>query len=184
MTRAELIEKIANYLDDAYAYGEATPREAALFVISAIEAAGFRIVPSEVAASLRSISLAEHLFDRHMRIARKRLDEAEAAAAKGDRTRQSIASTEAERHRFAALELRLVIDCFHTDDARKAPDYLLISRKLVEEARACMRETGWHLAPASEPFSADGVLECAVADIERRFEELLTASPVAAKEGE
>lgn len=102
MTRAELIEKIANYLDDAYAYGGETPREAALFVIPTIEAAGFRIVPL----------------------------------------------------------------------------------KLIVEAHACMRATGWQLAPASEQVSDDGVLEYAVAEIEEQFAAMVAASPIAAKEEE
>lgn len=121
MTREQLVEKVAGTLRDAWRDARTMPWnvEDAKSVLAAIEAGGLRIVPAEATAPLRSISLAEHLFDRHMGIARKRLDEAEAAAAKGDRARQSIASTEAERHRFAALELRLVIDCFYTDDARE-----------------------------------------------------------------
>lgn len=47
MTREQLIEKIADCVDEAYAYGGLTPREAAQFVIPAIEAAGLRIVPAE-----------------------------------------------------------------------------------------------------------------------------------------
>lgn len=44
--------------------------------------------------------------------------------------------------------------------------------KLLTEAHACMRETGWQLAPACDDGS-DGVLNAAVAEIEGRFAALL-----------
>lgn len=51
-------------------------------------------------------------------------------------------------------------------------DTVAVPRKLLNEAHACMRATGWHMAQASEPQS-DGVIEAAVSDIERQFAALL-----------
>lgn len=45
--------------------------------------------------------------------------------------------------------------------------------KLLREAHAAMRATGWHLAPSSAMGSDDGILETAVADIEKRLAEFL-----------
>lgn len=49
---------------------------------------------------------------------------------------------------------------------------ILVPTKLLREARACMRATGWHLAPAAQT-SDDGVIEAAVSEIERAFASLL-----------
>lgn len=43
---------------------------------------------------------------------------------------------------------------------------LLVPRKLLTEAHACMRACGWQLAPASED-GTDGVLALAVAEVEQ-----------------
>lgn len=51
-------------------------------------------------------------------------------------------------------------------------DMILVSVKLLREAHACMRATGWHLAPAAQT-SDDGVIEAAVSEIERSFASLL-----------
>jgi len=47
-------------------------------------------------------------------------------------------------------------------------------RKLLTEARACMRACGWQLATAGDPQS-DGVLEAACSDVEERMGEYLSA---------
>lgn len=47
--------------------------------------------------------------------------------------------------------------------------------KLLTEAHACMRATGWQLAPACDDGS-DGVLNAAVAEIEDQFTDILAAS--------
>lgn len=49
-------------------------------------------------------------------------------------------------------------------------------RKLLEAALACMRETGWHLAPAAAPIS-DGVLGAACSEVEAQLRELLDDAP-------
>lgn len=77
-----------------------------------------------------------------------------------------------------------VVDAIAALSAIEAAGLRIVPHKLLVEAHACMRETGWQLAPASVASSSDGVLECAVADIEERFAALINASPVAAKEGE
>jgi len=51
---------------------------------------------------------AARIYQRDM--SRARLSEAEQAAAQGDDVRQSLASTEAERHSFAAHQLRRVAE--------------------------------------------------------------------------
>lgn len=67
--------------------------------------------------------------------------------------------------------------------AIEAAGFRIVPLKLMSEAHACMRATGWQLAPASEQVSDDGVLECAVAEIEEQFAAMVAASPIAAKEG-
>ena len=51
-------------------------------------------------------------------------------------------------------------------------DMILVSVKLLREAHACMRATGWHKATDAQR-SDDGVIEAAVTEIEREFAELL-----------
>ncbi len=46
--------------------------------------------------------------------------------------------------------------------------HVIVSRKLLTEAHACMRETGWHLANTCN-YSGDGVLEAACSDVEARM---------------
>jgi hypothetical protein len=65
---------------------------------------------------LRSISLLEHLIERNRNLAKARELEAETAAQNGDRTRQSISSTEAARHSAVWHELRLVLDEYRLHD--------------------------------------------------------------------
>ena len=49
---------------------------------------------------------------------------------------------------------------------------ILVPIKLLREAHACMRATGWHLAPAART-SDDGVIEAAVSEKERSLASLL-----------
>ena len=65
----------------------------------------------------------------------------------------------------------------------RAGTHVCVPRKLLTEARACMRATGWHLAPASE-CEGDGVLHLAVAEVEDQFGELIAAAPEVARDGE
>ena len=60
-------------------------------------------------ARLKSISLLEHLIDRNRNLSKERENEAFTAAQKGDKQRQSIASTESERYRAVWHELELVM---------------------------------------------------------------------------
>lgn len=66
-------------------------------------------MPTDAAGAIRSVSLARHLADRHRGLMLARTREAEVAAGDGDRARQSLASTEAERHREAYSALMLVL---------------------------------------------------------------------------
>lgn len=49
---------------------------------------------------------------------------------------------------------------------------VVVPRKLLAEAHACMRATGWHRANTCN-HSGDGVIEAAVAEVEERVGELL-----------
>jgi len=50
---------------------------------------------------------------------------------------------------------------------------VVAERKLLEAARACMRETGWHLAPRAIARGSDGILEMACAEVEQQFAAML-----------
>lgn len=50
---------------------------------------------------------------------------------------------------------------------------VVAERKLLEAARACMRETGWHLAPGAIARGSDGILEMACAEVEQQFAAML-----------
>jgi hypothetical protein len=65
---------------------------------------------------LRSISLLNHLIERNRNLTKAKEAEALAAAQRGDRALQSIASTESERYRAVWHELQLVLDEYHTRD--------------------------------------------------------------------
>ncbi len=45
--------------------------------------------------------------------------------------------------------------------------------KLLEAAHACMRETGWQLAPAHVAYGSDGILEAACAEVVEQVGETL-----------
>lgn len=55
-------------------------------------------------------TLAEHLCERERRLTLTRELEASEAAKIGDKARQSIASTESERHRYSWAQLQLIVD--------------------------------------------------------------------------
>ncbi len=67
--------------------------------------------------------------------------------------------------------------------AIEAAGLILADRKLLAEAHACMRETGWHLATCpladGSDQDSDGVLETACSDVEARMRAMLSASPLA-----
>ncbi len=69
----------------------------------------------------------------------------------------------------------------HNDDAAaalaaiEAAGCVVVPRKLLTEAHACMRETGWHLANTCN-YSGDGVLEAACSDVEARMAAILRRS--------
>ncbi len=65
--------------------------------------------------------------------------------------------------------------------AIEAAGFAVVPRKLLVEAQACMRATGWHLAPACVE-SEDGILEAACGDIEARLSDVIAASPVDARD--
>lgn len=52
-------------------------------------------------------------------------------------------------------------------------DDVMVPRKLLEAALACMRETGWPTAPAHAARDSDGVLEAACAEVAVQLAELL-----------
>ena len=54
--------------------------------------------------------------------------------------------------------------------------FAVVPVKLLRAARACMRETGWQLAPANIAHGSDGILELACAEVCEQVGELLTAS--------
>lgn len=60
----------------------------------------------------------------------------------------------------------------------RAGTHVVVPRKLLTEAHACMRATGWQLAPVSE-MDGDGILQLAVAEVEEQFSDLLAAAPEA-----
>lgn len=60
--------------------------------------------------------------------------------------------------------------------ALAAAGYVVVPTKLVDAAHACMRETGWQLAPANIARNSDGILELACAEVCERVGELLAAS--------
>lgn len=107
-------------------------------------------------------------------------------------TREQLVEKIAGTLRDARLEVQTQWEARTVqDDARavlaaiEGAGFVIAPRRLLVEAHACMRETGWHLAPACDG-PGDGVLAVAVADVEDRFTTLLNhrpASPVAAKEG-
>lgn len=76
------------------------------------------------------------------------------------------------RHARAMFPARAALAAIEANGA------VVVPRKLLAEAHACMRECGWHLAPASAP-EGDGVLNLAVAEIEAQVGALLAASPFA-----
>lgn len=57
-------------------------------------------------------------------------------------------------------------------DAVEAAGVVMAPAKLLREAHACMRETGWHRA-SDHQRSDDGVIEAAVAEVERALANLL-----------
>ena len=59
--------------------------------------------------------------------------------------------------------------------AIEAAGLILAERKLLAEAHACMRETGWHLAMGASRLGSDGVLEAACSDVEARLAAVLKA---------
>lgn len=59
-----------------------------------------------------------------------------------------------------------------------------VERKLLTEAHACMRETGWHLAMGASRLGSDGVLEAACSDVEARMRAMLAAALRARLAGE
>lgn len=60
---------------------------------------------------------------------------------------------------------------------RHVPEgFALVPVKLLDAAHACMRETGWHLAPAHAAQGSDGILEAACAEVAAQVGELLAAA--------
>jgi hypothetical protein len=52
-------------------------------------------------------------------------------------------------------------------------EFVVAQRKLLRAAHACMRETGWQLAPAYAARGSDGVLDAACAEVVEQVGELL-----------
>lgn len=57
--------------------------------------------------------------------------------------------------------------------ALSAAGWVVVPRKLLRKAHACMRESGWHLAMAAD-VHGDGVLQAAVSEVEEGFATLLS----------
>jgi hypothetical protein len=66
--------------------------------------------------------------------------------------------------------------------ALHAAGYVVAPKKLLSEAHACMRETGWHLATAGD-VQGDGVLQAAVTEVEGQFAAMLAAAQESPDEG-
>lgn len=60
--------------------------------------------------------------------------------------------------------------------ALSAAGYVVVPTKLLAAAHACMRETGWQLAPANIARNSDGILELACAEVCEQVGELLAAA--------
>jgi hypothetical protein len=58
----------------------------------------------------------------------------------------------------------------------RAAKMAVVPVRLLESAHACMRETGWQLAPAHAARGSDGVLETACAEVCEQVGELLAAA--------
>jgi hypothetical protein len=58
----------------------------------------------------------------------------------------------------------------------RAAGLAVVPVRLLEAAYACMRETGWQLAPAHLARGSDGILETACAEVCEQVGELLTAA--------
>jgi hypothetical protein len=56
---------------------------------------------------------------------------------------------------------------------------VVVDRKLLEAAHACMRETGWQLAPSHAAHGSDGVLEAACAEVVEQVGEALAGGSAA-----
>lgn len=59
------------------------------------------------------------------------------------------------------------------DHAMAEAGWVRVPRKILTEAHACMRATGWHLAMGPSHHGSDGVLEAACSDVEDRFAAML-----------
>lgn len=67
---------------------------------------------------------------------------------------------------------KIVAALSSTEEGEGMTNSIHVPIKLLQEAHACMRATGWHLAPAAQT-SDDGVIEAAVSEIESSFASLL-----------
>lgn len=60
--------------------------------------------------------------------------------------------------------------------ALAAAGFTVAPVKLLDAARACMRETGWQLAPANIAQGSEGILELACAEVCEQMGDLLIAA--------
>ncbi|GHE82591.1 hypothetical protein GCM10019059_44970 [Camelimonas fluminis] len=95
----------------------ATTWNAAEFMYDLLAAAPAAPAPEPVASGVWPETLAEHLAERHKHLMLEREREAFHAAQSGDKSRQSIASTESERHRAVYHAMCLIV----SDENKRGP---------------------------------------------------------------
>lgn len=104
------------------------------------------IVERVVANRATTETLAEHLCARERRLTLMRELEASEAAQIGDKARQSLASTESERHRYAWAQLQLIVDDdFKSREALEARVRVLEGHlsNVIGYAEEWYRHIGW-----------------------------------------
>lgn len=122
------------------------------------------IVKAVVADLTTTETLAEHLCARQRKLTFDRQYEADKAAKSGDKARQTIASTEAERHRYAWSQIQLIVDDDHYE-AKKTAFTITTLQERVKELEGELRAAIGYMTNAAIDLNTGAPKKTALATI-------------------